>query len=52
MIRIDGMSKIRSGLIREKGPHSCIDQRLTSLNRSNTTRETKSWNACESRLEI
>lgn len=52
MIRIDGMSKMRSGLIREKGPHSCIYQHLTSLNRSNATGETKSWNACESSLEI
>ena len=51
-IRTDGINKMGSGPIREKGPYNCIDQRLTSVNRCSTTGETKSRNACESTLEI
>lgn len=51
-IVIGRTNKIGSGLVQERDPHNCIDQRLTSSNKNNATGGTRSWSACESKLEI
>lgn len=50
-IKIDGMNRIGSGLVRVKGRRSCISRHLTTPNKSNITRETESWNIYKSSLE-
>ena len=44
-IRINGTSKMGNGPTQERGPHSCIDQRLTSSNRSSMIGGIKNWSA-------
>ena len=51
-IMIDGTSKTRNGLTQEKGPRSCINQRLTSSNRSSMIGGIRNWSAYVNKREI